>query len=148
MSNERKKRREQAQAEAQAQLQGKISAMPMRKIITGALIVAAFAVVIYLALHKRESRLDGFAKCVAAKQAKMYGAYWCPHCAEQKEMFESSFQYVPYVECGITGSRDEAPVCKDAGIKHFPTWQFADGERREGTQPLPDLSTKTGCSLP
>ena len=95
MSNERKKRREQAQAEAQAQLQGKISAMPMRKIITGALIVAAFAVVIYLALHKRESRLDGFAKCVAAKQAKMYGAYWCPHCAEQKEMYESSFKYIP-----------------------------------------------------
>jgi hypothetical protein len=54
MSNERKKRREQAQA----QLQGKPSATPVRKIITGALIVAAFAVVIYLALHKRESRLE------------------------------------------------------------------------------------------
>jgi glutaredoxin len=120
----------------------------MRKIVTGVLIVAAFAAVIYLGLRKRGNRLDGFAKCLAAKQVKMYGAYWCPHCAEQKEMFESSFQYVPYVECGIPGSREEAPACKEAGIKHFPTWQFGDGERREGTQPLPALGAKTGCSLP
>ena len=78
----------------------------------------------------------------------MYGAYWCPHCADQKEMFRSSFQYVPYVECGVPGSRDEAPVCKDAGVKHFPTWQFGDGERREGTQTLQALQSKTGCALP
>ena len=119
-----------------------------RKIVTGLLIVAAFAAVIYLGLRKRGHRLDAFAQCLAVKQVKMYGAYWCPHCAEQKEMFESSFQYVPYVECGVPGSREEAPVCKDAGVKHFPTWQFADGERREGTQPLPALATKTGCGLP
>ena len=29
-----------------------------------------------------------------------------------------------------------AQDCKDAGIKHFPTWQFADGERQEGTLTL------------
>ena len=118
------------------------------KIIIAVLIVAAFAAVIYLGLRKRGNRLDAFAKCIASKQAKMYGAYWCPHCADQKEMFGSSFQYVPYVECGVPGSRDEGPVCKDAGIKHFPTWQFADGERQEGTLPLQSLGTKTGCGLP
>jgi len=78
----------------------------------------------------------------------MYGAYWCPHCAEQKEMFGSSFQYVPYIECGIKGSRDEAPVCAQAGVKHFPTWQFPDGERREGALALQTLSQKSGCPLP
>jgi hypothetical protein len=123
-------------------------AAPKRKIVTAVLVVAAFALVIYLGLRKRGSRFDQFAKCLSEKQAKMYGAYWCPHCAEQKEMFESSFQYVPYVECGVPGSRDEAPFCKDAGIKHFPTWQFADGERREGTLPLQALANKTGCTLP
>ncbi len=138
MSKEREKREALAQTKWSAG----------RKIVTAVLIVAAFAVVVYLGLRKRGSRLDSFAKCVASKQAKMYGAYWCPHCADQKEMFESSFQYVPYVECGVQGSRDEAQVCKDAGVKHFPTWQFADGERREGTQPLQALGTKTGCSLP
>jgi len=141
MSKEREAR-EKREKQAQA------GSSPVRKIVTAVLIVAAFAAVIYLGLRKRGSRLDAFAKCVAAKQAKMYGAYWCPHCAEQKEMFESSVQYVPYVECGVPGSRDEAPVCKDAGIKHFPTWQFADGERREGTQPLQALGIKTGCDLP
>ena len=119
-----------------------------RKMIGVLLIVAAFATVIYLGVRKRGSRLDSFAKCLAVKQAKMYGAYWCPHCAEQKEMFESSFQYVPYAECGVPGSRDEAPACKDAGIKHFPTWQFANGERVEGTQLLPALAAKAGCDLP
>ena len=118
------------------------------KIIIAVLIVAAFAAVIYLGLRKRGNRLDAFAKCIASRQAKMYGAYWCPHCADQKEMFGSSFQYVPYVECGVPGSRDEGPVCKDAGIKHFPTWQFADGERQEGTLPLQSLGIKTGCGLP
>ena len=119
-----------------------------RKLITGGLILVAFAVVIYLGLRKRGHRLDAFADCLAAKQATMYGAYWCPHCAEQKEMFESSFHYVPYVECGVPGSRDEAQFCKDANIKHFPTWRFADGEKREGTQPLQALAAKTGCDLP
>lgn len=119
-----------------------------RKIVVAVLIVAAFAAVIYMGLRKRSNRLDAFAKCLAEKPAKMYGAYWCPHCTDQKEMFESSFQYVPYVECGVPGSRDEAQVCKDAGIKHFPTWQFADGERQEGTQSLQTLAAKTGCSLP
>jgi hypothetical protein len=120
----------------------------LRKIVTAVLIVAAFAAVIYFGLRKRASRLDGFAKCLAGKQAHMYGAYWCPHCADQKEMFGSSFQYVPYVECGVPGSHDEAQFCKDAGIKHFPTWQFADAERVEGTLALQTLGTKTGCSLP
>ena len=119
-----------------------------RKLVTAALIVAAFAAVAYLGLRKRGHRLDAFAQCLAAKQVKMYGAYWCPHCADQKEMFESSFQYVPYVECGVPGSRDEAQVCKDAGIKHFPTWEFVGGERQEGTLALQALGTKTGCSLP
>lgn len=78
----------------------------------------------------------------------MYGAYWCPHCAEQEEMFGGAFQYVSYVECGVAGSREEAAHCVQAGIKHFPTWQFADGERREGAQGLQALGEKTGCGLP
>src|SRR6266446_1944715 len=140
MSREREAREREALAQAKS--------FPACKILGILLIVAAFAAVIYLGLRKRGSRLDTFAKCLAAKQAKMYGAYWCPHCTEQKEMFESSVQYVPYVECGVPGSRDEAPLCKDAGIKHFPTWQFADVERREGTQALQALGSKTGCDLP
>ncbi len=77
----------------------------------------------------------------------MYGLYWCEHCADQKEMFGSSFQYIPYVECGIQGSRAEAPACIAAGVKNFPAWKFADGSVIEGTRPLKFLSEKSGCSL-
>ncbi len=43
-----------------------------------------------------------FARCLTDRQVKMYGAYWCPHCAEQKEMFGESFalRAVRRVRCG------------------------------------------------
>src|SRR5438309_7316051 len=37
-------------------------------------ILAAFALAAYLGFRKRASRLDAFAQCLSAKQAKMYGA--------------------------------------------------------------------------
>jgi hypothetical protein len=138
--------RESQRRELQALKQAK--SWRTRKLVAATLMVAAVALVTYLGLGQRRRRLDPFAKCLASRGVKMYGAYWCPHCAEQKEMFASSFQYVPYIECGLPGSHDQAPACKDAGIKHFPTWQFADGERREGTLPIEALGSKSGCALP
>jgi|SRR5579864_472953 len=96
----------------------------------------------------RNHRYDSFAKCLASKQAKMYGLYWCPHCLEQKQMFGESFHYVPYVECAIKGSREEATECKVAGVKLFPSWQFGTDPPKEGVLSLEALSDKTGCSLP
>lgn len=98
--------------------------------------------------YHNNHRYDSFAKCLASKQAKMYGLYWCPHCAEQKEMFGKSFQYVPYVECAIKGSRDLMPACTAAGVKLFPSWQFGANKPIEGVFPMQELSDKTGCSLP
>ena len=94
------------------------------------------------------STVDEFAKCTAAKGARMYGAWWCPHCAEQKESFGYAFRYVNYQECSPEGQRTINEVCKQAGIAHFPTWQFADGHREEGAMPLAMLAEKTGCKLP
>jgi hypothetical protein len=119
-----------------------------RNIAIAVLILAAFVLTYYLGRRRRSSRLDAFAQCLASKQAKMYGAYWCPHCADEERMFGSSFKYVPYVECGVPGSRAEAPACKADGIKHYPTWVFASGDRREGTLPLQTLGQMTGCGLP
>ena len=83
-----------------------------------------------------------------AKQAKMYGLYWCPHCIEQKEMFGQAFHYVPYVECAIKDSSEVAAQCKVAGVKLFPSWQFGMDPPKEGVLSLETLSDKTGCSLP
>jgi hypothetical protein len=117
-------------------------------IVITSVIVLAFAGVYYFARLRQATRYDAFAKCLSDNQVKMYGLYWCTHCAEQKEMFGASFQHVTYVECGIKGSREEEPVCKEAGVKNFPTWQFPDGSRKEGAQPLQVLSDKSACTLP
>lgn len=119
-----------------------------RKMLTWGVIVVvlvgAYAARWYYVNH----RYDGFAKCLASKQTKMYGLYWCPHCAEQKEMFGKAFRYVPYVECAIKGSRELAPACTAAGVKLFPSWQFGTNPPKEGVFPMEELSDKTGCALP
>src|SRR2546425_8931800 len=142
MSELRRKRQE-----AKAAGEGVRTPRTRRMIVIAALILAAGALAVYLWKRPRVSRLDGFAKCLAARQVKMYGLYWCTHCEEQKEMFGSAFQYVPYIECGTKGVRTEQPNCVQAGVKNFPTWQFAT-ERHEGVLRLETLSEKTGCSLP
>ena len=101
---------------------------------------------IYYLFHS--TRLSSFAECLASKQAKMYGAWWCPHCGDQKQELGRAFAYVPYVECSPQGARTVSEECKESGIKHFPTWQFADGSRVEGVLPLAELSRRTGCRLP
>lgn len=109
----------------------------------------AFGVAYYLG-RRSEHKYDAFARCLGDRGVKMYGAWWCPHCVEQKEKFRASFEYAPYVECGVKGNpKGQNPVCLDAGIKHFPTWQFPPtGERVEKILSLEELSDRTGCPLP
>ncbi len=140
MSEERRRRRQERLAEDQPRPWGK-------KVVIVALVIVAFAVTLYFA-NRRRHRYDDFARCLGDKGVKMYGLYWCEHCAEQEQMFGASFQYVPYVECGIKGQRGEQPQCKDAGVKLFPTWQFPDGQRHEGVLQMDSLSRRSGCALP
>ena len=95
------------------------------------------------------SPMDRFAKCLADKDAVMYGVFWCDHCREQKTAFGDSFKYVKYVECVTTDApRVLLPECKAQGITHTPTWIFADGTKVEGAQSLATLAEKTGCKAP
>jgi len=87
------------------------------------------------------SDLDKFAECLSEKGATMYGAEWCGHCKNQKEMFDASFKYVNYVECP-----DNPDVCVSAGIKGYPTW-IVNGLPYAGEQSFERLSELTGCSL-
>lgn len=74
----------------------------------------------------------------------MYGAYWCPHCNNQKELFGASWKYVDYVECATP---EGEKTCATAGVKLFPTWVFGDGTRTEGEMSAAQLAAKTGCKL-
>ena len=96
------------------------------------------------------SKLDDFARCLGQKKAVMYGAFYCDHCKEQKDLFGDSAQYLPYVECVEKGTRKITEQCKTLGIRRTPTWIFEQsGERVDGkVLSLKELSQKTGCKLP
>src|ERR1700746_718702 len=141
MSEERRKK--------QLEREGVAASDPKKKkMFTYGAVVVLLAAAFITGRYYRNHKYDSFAKCLATKQAKMYGLYWCPHCIEQKQMFGDAFHYVPYVECAVKGSRDEAPECKIAGVKLFPSWQFGSEPPKEGVLSLEALSDKTGCALP
>jgi hypothetical protein len=144
MSEDRRKRQQERESHGQPWTPPK----PSLKAVVIVGILALVAIAIFIGWYRENTHLDAFAKCLGTKQAKMYGAFWCPHCAEQKELFGGSFKHAPYIECGITGQQGIQQVCKDAGIQRFPTWIFANGTRTEGKKSLEYLSDQTGCSLP
>ena len=127
----------------------KDSSWNWKRITLYAALVAIAIGLIYYFVNRSRHQYDAFARCLTARGVKMYGAWWCPHCIEQKEKFAASFEYAPYVECGIKGdTRAKAQVCVDDGIKGYPTWQFPPtGERVTRVFSLEELSDRTGCPL-
>jgi uncharacterized membrane protein/glutaredoxin len=80
------------------------------------------------------------AEHLTKNNAKFYGASWCPHCNEQKNLFGSSVKRIPYVECSPGGPRaPQAQDCKDKNIQSYPTW-IINGQRLTGVQSLDALA--------
>ncbi len=98
--------------------------------------------------YTRSAPLDNFAQCITDKGAKFYGAFWCPHCQNQKALFGRSQKKLPYIECSTPSGNGVLDVCKQAKIEGYPTWEFADKSRESGEISLSDLAKKTGCTLP
>jgi len=92
-------------------------------------------------------KYDDFAKCIAKSSTTFYGAFWCPHCKNQKNMFGTSEQYLPYVECSLPSGSGQTQVCIDNKIEGYPTWVFKDGSQLSGEVALDKLAEKTGCAL-
>lgn len=111
-----------------------------------ALIVVILAIAIINGA-KGPGELDEFATCIDESGAKFYGAYWCSHCQNQKDMFGKSKKYLPYVECSTPSGNGQTLACEEAGIESYPTWVFPDGAQEVGEQSLEELASKTGCSL-
>lgn len=97
--------------------------------------------------EKQPGELDGFAQCINESGAKFYGAFWCPHCNDQKALFGNSAKLLPYVECSTPDRQNQTQECIDAGIQSYPTWEFSDGSRESGVVSLDQLSEITGCQL-
>jgi glutaredoxin len=96
------------------------------------------------------SEYTALAKCLTSKGVIFYGAYWCPHCQDQKKMFGDAMQYVKYVECDPKGPNAQPEECLNAKVEHYPTWFFPGQGSIEGARPLEELASKANCeeSLP
>ena len=90
-------------------------------------------------------KYDAFAQCLSDNGVKMYGAYWCPHCEDQKTMFGDSWKNVNYIECSLPQRRGQTQICIAESIQSYPTWEFADGTRVLGTLSFQELSARTSC---
>lgn len=117
----------------------------------GAAILVVAGLVVFAANNtvggNEPSPYDEFAQCLSDTGVTMYGAWWCPHCENQKELFGSAFDSIDYVECS-TVARTMNQTCQDAGIEGYPTWEFGDDSRLSGEQTLQTLADKSGCVLP
>lgn len=110
-------------------------------------VIVVLAIIAGYVLLKSPANYDDFARCLNNSGARMYGAWWCTHCADQKELFKGSFPLVPYIECSDAGSRSQNSLCTSANIRSYPTWVFGDGRRLEGVLSFKELSRVTGCAL-
>ena len=112
------------------------------------LLIAAAAGVYFLFFAPKEnpvtvSKLTEFAKCLSKNQVVMYGAYWCPHCQQQKKDFGDAFKYVKYVEC-----TENEKLCLSKKVDGYPTWTFKNGDRIRGEASFTDLAKKSSCPAP
>ena len=82
--------------------------------------------------------------------AKEYGAYWCPHCHDQKMLFgKEAAKLINYFECDPKGQNSRAEICQAAAanLKGFPTWEIK-GQFYSGTQSLEKLAEFSGYTGP
>ena len=116
----------QAQAQAQAEAGAAAAASSQLKrppSITGSSSPQA------LAIASRLQKLD----------AKMFGAYWCSHCNNQKQVLgHPAVDRFPYIECDKEGVGSQAELCKARKVPGFPTWEIK-GKLYPGEKDLGEL---------
>jgi uncharacterized membrane protein len=109
-------------------------------VVTGAFIFAGVAAPV-------TPYQQALAQHLAKSGATFYGAFWCPHCQEQKALFGGAAGSLPYVECDPKGAKAQPERCERANVRVFPTWVIG-AERREGVQSLEDLARLSGFKSP
>ena len=95
---------------------------------------------------------DPMSRALAVHLAKsgaiMYGAHWCDHCRQQKELFGAAARRLPYVECSTGGQGSpQTAECSNRQIKTYPTW-LINGQRYEELLTPARLAALTGFQPP
>lgn len=125
-----------------------VSMNGMKKIVWLLVVLALAAGIIWLIRTPgKPGKLDTFASCIKDSGATFYGAFWCPHCQNQKAMFGSSARLLPYIECSTPDGNNQLQICGDAGVTGYPTWKFPDDTVETGEVSLERLSELTSCPL-
>ncbi|MEY2832450.1 MAG: hypothetical protein RLZZ574_1708 [Cyanobacteriota bacterium] len=76
--------------------------------------------------------------------AKMYGAFTCPHCQNQKQLFgKEAAAQLNYIECHPEGENSQTDRCMKANIQGFPTWEIK-GKQYQGEKTLAELADLSG----
>jgi thiol-disulfide isomerase/thioredoxin len=114
-------------------------------IVTGAAVFLLLGGMVWYS--SQPGKYDEFATCIKESGAVFFGAFWCPHCQEQKALFGKSAKKLPYTECSTLDGKGQLQVCKDAKVESYPTWEFKDGTRKTGVVSFAELSTATQCPI-
>ncbi|MDQ5883637.1 MAG: hypothetical protein QG654_551 [Patescibacteria group bacterium] len=116
-------------------------------IVIAALVVAGLIILQQKSIKEsgKPGQYNALATCLGEAGAKFYGAFWCPHCNNQKKAFGKSDELLPYIECSTPDGNAQTQVCIDNQIQSYPTWIFADGTRLTGEISLEELAKKTSC---
>ncbi|HEY4511928.1 MAG TPA: thioredoxin domain-containing protein [Candidatus Paceibacterota bacterium] len=118
------------------------------KTYTWAIIIVLIVAGLFTYSAMTPGKYDTFATCLKDKGATFFGAFWCPHCQNQKKLFGKSASKLQYVECSTPDGQQQLPVCIEKKVASYPTWEFADGSRLTGEVALATLAEKTSCVLP
>eukprot|EP01035_Chromulina_nebulosa_P020298 gene20298-26349_t len=71
--------------------------------------------------------------------AKFYGAFWCSHCFNQKQILgKEAMGKVEYIECDKKGFNSQNSLCKEKKVPGYPTWEI-NGELIPGERSLDEL---------
>ena len=93
---------------------------------TATLIIAlmhANAAGVFKDAAERDPYLKALAVHLTERGVKFYGASWCPHCQQQKDLFGAASADLPYVECAPNGPRGpRSTECEVKEIRNYPTW--------------------------
>ena len=88
------------------------------------------------------------AEHLTASGAKIYTAYWCPHCHEQKELFgRQDAEKLTVIECAPDGRNSQRELCEAKKIEGYPTWEI-NGQLDSGAKPLAKLAEASGYNGP
>ena len=85
-----------------------------------------------------EEDTEAIMACIASSST-LYVKTGCPHCDDQKELFNEHLDKFTIVNCA-----DEQQKCIDDGIFVVPTW-IINNEHYEGVHEINELRALTNC---